>query len=251
MKKIALYKKRIYFFFYLLFVIFFHFHIFSPNLISQEINQLDKDPFIDPHSANEILNPVKRSESDQAFMLGFGYGLNPIVILAPVLNLAMYWDPIIIGIELSDSDSLGIWSKERKENFGSSRFKANSQFIKYFFGNNFFIMVARENRSVDLWNRTFNRDSANAIYDMFINSKINSLGVGFLRFNRIGFLGIDILRLNFMKNDSVSIIEKWETWTDLTGSRDRLDDNIADRSDKWKNIINSPTGFLITVGIYF
>ena len=112
-------------------------------------------------------------------------------------------------------------------------------------------MVARENRSVDLWNRTFNRDSANAIYDMFINSKINSLGVGFLRFNRIGFLGIDILRLNFMKNDSVSIIEKWETWTDLTGSRDRLDDNIADRSDKWKNIINSPTGFLITVGIYF
>ena len=87
--------------------------------------------------------------------------------------------------------------------------------------------------------------------DTVINSKFNSLGVGFLRFNGIGYLGIDILRLNFMKNDSVKIDEKWETWTDTTGSRDRLNENILERSDKWKNIILSPTGFLITIGLYF
>ena len=73
----------------------------------------------------------------------------------------------------------------------------------------------------------------------------------FLRFNRIGYLGIDIIRLNFFKKDLVTVEEKWETWTDLKGSRDRLDENIQERSDKWKKILNSPTGFLITVGLNF
>ena len=109
----------------------------------------------------------------------------------------------------------------------------------------------RDERSVDLWNRTFNRDSGKALFDMFVNTNFSSFGIGFLRFNDIGFLGIDILRLNFLKNDSVTIVEKWETWSDLSGSRYRLDENILERSEKWKRILHSPTGFLITVGINF
>ena len=112
-------------------------------------------------------------------------------------------------------------------------------------------IITNEKRRVDLWNRTYNRDSAKALFDMFVNTKLNSFGIGFLRFNRIGYLGIDIIRLNFFKKDLVTVEEKWETWTDLKGSRDRLDENIQERSDKWKKILNSPTGFLITVGLYF
>ena len=63
-------------------------------------------------------------------MFGISYGLNPIIILAPALSFSMYWDPIIIGMEISDSDHLGIWEKERKENFGTSRFRGDTQFVK-------------------------------------------------------------------------------------------------------------------------
>ncbi len=235
----------------LLFLIFLFFNLIINDAFSQEIDYLDEDPYLDPYAADKILNPLKRSNSNKSFLLGISYGLNPIIILAPALNLAFYWDPLIIGFEMSDSDSIGIWSKERSENFGNSRFKANTKFLKWFVGENFYIIVTRDERSVDLWNRTFNRDSGKALFDMFVNTNFSSFGIGFLRFNGIGFLGIDILRLNFLKNDSVTIVEKWETWSDLSGSRYRLDENILERSEKWKRILHSPTGFLITVGINF
>ena len=223
----------------------------SKDSISQEIDPMDSDPYIDPYGAAEVLNPVKRTESLQAFMLGLGYGLNPIIILAPALNFAIYWNPLIFGLEFSDSESLGIWSKERKENFGNSRFSGNSLFVKWFLGENFYFLVARENRSIELWNRTYNRTGGRAKFDMLAKSRMNSLGLGYLRFNEYGFLGIDILRLNFMKRDSVTVVEHWETWSSLSGNRDRLNENIDERSSKWKNIINSPTGLLITVGLYY
>jgi len=223
----------------------------SKDAISQEIDQIDSDPYIDPYGVEELLNPVKRTENLHAFMLGISYGLNPIIILAPALNFAMYWDPLIFGVEFSDSEALGIWSKERSENFGNSRFSATSQFIKWFFGENFYLITAIENRSIELWNRTYNRTGGKAKFDMFVKTRMNSFGLGFLRFNDYGFLGIDILRLNYLKRNSVSVIDQWETWSDLQGNRDRLDENIEDRSKKWKNIIESPTGFLITVGLYY
>ena len=72
-----------------------------------------------------------------------------------------------------------------------------------------------------------------------------------LRFNDIGFLSIDIIRYNIIENQSVTIVEYWETWTETIGDRDRLDQNIKDKSDKWIKNINAPTGFVVTFGIYF
>ena len=240
--------SRIYF---LLFVFVFFFHFSAKESISQEIDQSDEDPYLDPYAAEKILNPPKRFDSSRSFLLGMSYGLNPIILLAPAINFAFYWDPLIFGLQMSDSDSIGIWNKERRENFGSSRFRASTEFFKWFVGENIYFIITNEKRRVDLWNRTYNRDSAKALFDMFVNTKLNSFGIGFLRFNRIGYLGIDIIRLNFFKKDLVTVEEKWETWTDLKGSRDRLDENIQERSDKWKKILNSPTGFLITVGLNF
>ena len=86
---------------------------------------------------------------------------------------------------------------------------------------------------------------------MFFETTLASLGAGLLRFNEIGFLAIDIIRFNMMKNHSVEVVEYWETWSEISGSREALDENIQKRSDKWANILNSPTGFVVTFGIYF
>jgi hypothetical protein len=184
-------------------------------------------------------------------MFGISYGLNPIIILAPALSFSMYWNPIIISMEISDSDHLGIWGKERQENFGTSRFRADTQVLKWFYSENFYIMAAREHRTIDLWNRTYNRISGNALFDMHFKTTVDSLGAGLLRFNDIGFLAIDIIRYNIQQKQSVKVVEYWETWSIKEGTREKLDINIQNRTNKWFDIINSPSGFIVTFGIYF
>jgi len=230
----------------------FYFLLFSTAVLGQDVTSSDEDdPYIDPDGASVVLLPTKRVEAQRAYMFGISYGLNPIIILAPALSFSMYWDPIIIGTEISDSDHLGIWEKERKENFGTSRFRGDTQFLKWFYGENFFLLAAREHRTIDLWNRTYNRISGKALFDMYIETTVTSLGAGLLRFNDIGFLAIDIIRLNVLQKQSVKVVEHWETWSINSGTREALDNNIQKRSDKWVDIINSPTGFIITFGIYF
>ena len=212
----------------------------------------DDDPYINPEEASRILIPVKRVESTRAYMLGISYGLNPVIILAPALSVGMYWDPVVIGLEISDSEHIGIWEKERRENFGPSRISGDTQFVKWFYGENFYLIAAREKRSIKLWTRTFNRTgTGRATFDMFFNTTVASLGTGLIRFNEIGFLAIDIIRFSFLQNQSVEVIEHWETWSELSGSREKLDQNIRERRDKWFNILDSPTGFVVTVGVYF
>jgi len=233
----------------------FYFLLFSTAVLGQDVTSSDEDdPYIDPDGASVVLLPTKRVESQRAYMFGISYGLNPIIILAPALSFSMYWDPIIIGMEISDSDHLGIWEKERKENFGTSRFRGDTQFIKWFYGENFYLMAAREHRTIDLWNRTYNRISGKALFDMHVDTTVTSLGAGLLRFNKIGFLAIDIIRYNIQQKQSVKVVEYWETWSTNplgSGTREDLDNNIQDRTDKWFDIINSPSGFIITFGIYF
>ena len=233
----------------------FYFLLFSTAVLGQDVTSSDEDdPYIDPDGASVVLLPTKRVESQRAYMFGISYGLNPIIILAPALSFSMYWDPIIIGMEISDSDHLGIWEKERKENFGTSRFRGDTQLIKWFYGENFYLMAAREHRTIDLWNRTYNRISGKALFDMHVDTTVTSLGAGLLRFNKIGFLAIDIIRFNIQQNQSVKVVEYYETWSinpKGSGTRESLDNNIKDRTEKWFDIINSPSGFIVTFGIYF
>ncbi len=230
----------------------FYYFLFSTAVLGQDITSSDtEDPYLDPDGASAVLQPTNRVESPRAYMFGISYGLNPIIILAPALSFSMYWDPIIIGMEISDSDHLGIWEKERKENFGTSRFRGDTQFLKWFYGENFFLLAAREHRTIDLWNRTYNRISGKALFDMHIETTVTSLGAGLLRFNDIGFLAIDIIRYNIQQKQSVKVVEYWETWSINSGTRESLDNNIQNRTDKWFDIINSPSGFIITFGIYF
>jgi hypothetical protein len=226
--------------------------VFSTTVHGQDVTSSDtEDPYLDPDGASAVLQPTKRVESQRAYMFGISYGLNPIIILAPALSFSMYWDPLVIGMEISDSDHLGIWEKERQENFGTSRFREDTQFLKWFYSENFYLMAAREHRTIDLWNRTYNRESGKALFDMHIDTTVASLGAGLLRFNDIGFLAIDILRYNIQEKQSVKVVEYWETWSIQSGTREGLDKNIQDRTNKWFDIINSPSGFIVTFGIYF
>ena len=239
--------------FLILLTSFICFFLFPSALFCQDVvADENEDPYIDPDGASKFLQPTKRVEHHRAYMFGFSYGLNPVMILAPALSSGMYCDPVVIGLEISDSKHLGIWEKERRENFGPSRMSGNTQFLKWFYGENFYLIAAREERSVKLWTRTYNRTSlGRASFDMFFNTTVFSLGTGLLRFNEIGFLAIDIIRLSFLQNQSVEVIENWETWSEISGSRERLDQNIHERTVKWFNWMDSPTGFIVTVGVYF
>jgi len=238
--------------FHILLTAFFCFLVFSTTVHGQDVTSSDtEDPYLDPEGASNVILPTERVGSQRAYMFGISYGLNPIIILAPALSFSMYWNPIIISMEISDSDHLGIWGKERQENFGTSRFRADTQVLKWFYSENFYIMAAREHRTIDLWNRTYNRISGNALFDMHFKTTVDSLGAGLLRFNDIGFLAIDIIRYNIQQKQSVKVVEYWETWSIKEGTRERLDINIQNRTNKWFDIINSPSGFIVTFGIYF
>ena len=212
----------------------------------------DVNPYIDPDRTSDLFQPDKRAESPQTYMFGISYGLHPIIILAPALSAGMYWDSMVIGVEISDSGHLGIWEKERRENLGPSRLSGETQFLKWFYWGNFYLMAAREHRSAKVWSITYNREGqGKAMFDMFLNTTVVSLGTGLLRFNDIGFLAIDILRFSFLQNQSVEVIEHWETWSDFSGSRIKLDQNIRERTDKWLDWLDSPTGFIVTFGVHF
>ena len=107
--------------------------MFATVAYAQYPQEIDEDPYLDASAANEMLNPVKRSKYKWALMFGMGYGLNPIIILAPSLSFSLFWDPLVLGLEISDSERLGIWEKERKANFGTSQLTGGTAFIRWFF----------------------------------------------------------------------------------------------------------------------
>ena len=228
--------------------------LLTTSVIAQDSLDIgdDNDPYINPDRAYDLYQSDKRVESPRTFMFGIGYGLHPVIILAPALSVGMFWDPIVLGVEISDSGHVGIWEKERRENLGTSRLSGETQFLKWFYWKNFYLMAAREHRSAKIWSITYNREGeGKAMFDMFLNTTVVSLGTGLLRFNDIGFLAIDILRFSFLQNQSVEVIEHWETWSDLSGSRIKLDQNIRERTDKWLDWLDSPTGFIVTFGVHF
>ena len=212
----------------------------------------DDDPYIDQSKTSSLFKPNKHFDSLLKYILGISYGLHPTIILAPALSGGIYRYPMVIGFEISDSDHLGIWEKERRENLGPSKFSGETQFLKWFFLENFYLMAAREHRSAKIWGITYNREGGGeAMFDMSLNTTVVSLGTGLLRFNEIGFLSIDIIRLSFLQNQSVEVVEHGETWSELSGTRERLDQNISERSEKWLGWLNSSTGFIVTFGVNF
>ncbi len=213
---------------------------------------LNDDPFLDPQAVAENLKPLQRFESPQGFMLGVSYGLNPIVVWAPPLSLAYYFEPIVVGVELSDSEKFGMWSKQRVDGLGPSRFTGNTVFLKAFLGHSFYVMGAYEKRTIDFWDRSYDRPEwgGKARFDMFFQTSVASAGIGYMRFGGNRFMAMDILRYSVVVSRSVEVVEHWETWT-FMGLRDELDGNIRDRTEDWYDTLDSPSAIVFTIGYFF
>ncbi len=51
---------------------------------------------------------------NQGILIGILYGLHPVLVFSPALNLGYYNEPFAVGVEISDSDKLEFWSKQKK-----------------------------------------------------------------------------------------------------------------------------------------
>ena len=91
---------------------------------------VEDDAYIDPNKTSTTFEQNKQFEYPRKYIFGISYGLHPIIVFAPALSAGMYWDPLVIGFEISDSDHLGIWEKLRRENLGPSKFSRGTQFLK-------------------------------------------------------------------------------------------------------------------------
>ena len=89
--------------------------LLTTSVIAQDSLDIgdDVDPYNDLDRKSNLFQSDKRVESPRTYMFGICYGLNPIIIFAPALSVGIYWDPMVIGFEISDSGHLGIWEKER------------------------------------------------------------------------------------------------------------------------------------------
>ena len=155
-------------------------------------------------------------------------------------------------MEVSDSDKISIWAKQRKEGLGRSQLGGTTVFGKLFIGSATYIMAAYEDRYTNLWNRSYDRPphGGKARYDIFVKSTVASLGIGYMRYGRLGFMAMDIVRYSMVLNRSVYVKEHWETWSSKE-LRKNLDENIAYVRDDWYDVLDSPSAVLVTVGLFF
>ncbi|MGA1597934.1 MAG: hypothetical protein ACO4AU_02715 [bacterium] len=221
--------------------------IWIPLLSAQEFQPFE-DPYIDPDAAS----PQGRASRDSGVMLGLGYGLHPMYVVAPPVMVGWYQEPWIFGYEKADTKGLQAFTNERIEAFGVSRFRNDMVFGKYFVGETVCLISTVEQRQMDLWYRTFNREGqGSAKFDQHLSATVLTAGIGLLGFEENTFFGIDLIRYAFPMSESVEVREHYETWSLLSGSREQLDQNIKERNEEWLDLLKLPSGFVVYWGFWF
>ena len=245
--------------------ILIYFLTFLQTVYSQSELPIDEDPYLDPDGV-ESVNKNQRFKDDQGFLIGFLYGLHTALVFSPALSLAYYKESFTLGIEVSDSDKLEFWSKQKKDWLGPSRFGGTNYFAKYFFVKNVYILGAYEKRFAQLYNRsydrtqkpkeqddnTFKKKVAKARFNIDAETTVGSVGIGYMNVGRLGFMSIDIIRYSFLINQRADVEVLWETWSSPEiDSYEDLQKNIESRKEKWHDTLDSPSTLLITVGLFF
>ena len=123
------------------------------------------------------------------------YGLHSALVFSPALSLGYYNEPFALGVEISDTDKLEFWSKQKKEWLGPSRFGGSTVFGKLFFGQNMYLVSAYEKRFAHLTNRSYDRppEGGEARFNLFAETTVASFDFRFMDCGRHGFMSIDIL----------------------------------------------------------
>ena len=233
--------------------ILIYFLTFLQPVYSQSELPIDEDPYLDPDGIKALSSNQGFSEN-RGILIGILYGLHPALVFSPALSLGYYNEPFAVGVEISDSDKLEFWSKQKKEWLGPSRFGGSTVFGKLFFGQNMYLVSAYEKRFAHLTNRSYDRppEGGKARFNLFAESTVASFGFGFMDYGRIGFMSIDILRWSMMLSQSAQSEILWETWSSPEINRyEDLQDNIQTRKEDWHDTLDSPSTLLITVGVFF
>ena len=232
-------------------ILLFFLSVPKPAFTKAEL-PFEEDPYINSEFKDSNITPG--IQENEGFLIGMLYGLHPALVFSPALSLGYYKAPFAVGIEISDSDRLEFWSKQKKEWLGPSRFGGSTIFAKLFFGQTLYLLGAYEKRFAHLTNRSYDRPpkGGKARFNVFAESTVGSIGFGFMNYGRLSFMAIDIIRLSKMVNQKAETEIIWETWSSPEIDKfEVLQENIQSHRERWYDTLDSPSTLLITVGLFF
>ena len=226
---------------------------------------IDDDPLLDPGTAESLQLGGYRFERNFALLFGIQYGLSPLLLTSPGIVLGAYYDPVVVGLELVDSDILSALDDLRKDGIGDVRIINTAVYAKVFVAESFYIAGTSEQRRLELYNRGYVKygqkvdvngkyEPAQAYYDMTIETSVYTIGIGFQKFSENMFTSFDFLRWTIPSEQSYSVKNKYNNIkfnTDPDKFRANLEEEQNGRRDRWYSSMRLPAAMVFTVGFAF
>ena len=226
---------------------------------------IDDDPLLDPGTAESLQLGGYRFERNFALLFGIQYGLSPLLLTSPGIVLGAYYDPVVVGLELVDSDILSALDDLRKDGIGDVRIINTAVYAKVFVAESFYIAGTSEQRRLELYNRGYVKygqkvdvngkyEPAQAYYDMTIETSVYTIGIGFQKFSENMFTSFDFLRWTIPSEQSYSVKNKYNNIkfnADPDKFRANLEEEQNGRRDRWYSSMRLPAAMVFTVGFAF
>ncbi len=223
---------------------------------------IDDDPLLDPGTAESLQLGGYRFERNFALLLGIQYGVSPLLLTSPGIVLGAYYDPIVVGLELVDSDILSALDDLRKDGIGDVRITNTAVYAKVFIGDSFYLVGTSEQRRLELYNRGYIRygervnvngkiEPAQAYYDMTIETDAYTVGIGVQKFSENLFTSFDFLRWIIPSKQSYSVENGYNNKTSNPNFMARLKAEQMSRRDRWYSSMRLPAAMVFTVGLVF
>lgn len=231
----------------------------------ESASPLDKDPLLDPGTEESLQLGGYRFERNFALLFGIQYGLSPLLLTSPGIVLGAYYDPIVVGLELVDSDILSALDDLRKDGIGDVRIINTAVYAKVFIAEGFYLAGTSEQRRLELYNRGYIKygqrvvvngkyEPAQAYYDMTIETSVYTVGVGFQKISENMFTSFDFLRWTIPSEQSYSVKSKYNNIKfndDPDKFRANLEEEQNGRRDRWYSSMRLPAAMVFTVGFAF
>jgi hypothetical protein len=246
-------------------LLFFFLFLLAPMWVGAQEESgtpTNNDPLLDPAAADSLQLGGYRFERNFALLFGIQYGVSPLLLTSPGIVLGAYYDPIVVGLELVDSDILSALDDLRKDGIGDVRITNTVVYGKVFIGDSFYLVGTSEQRRLDLYNRGYIRygervdvngkiEPAQAYYDMTIETNAYTVGVGFQKFSENLFTSFDFLRWVIPSKQSYSVENGYNNKTNDPNFMARLEAEQMGRRDRWYSSMKLPAAMVFTVGLVF
>ncbi|MGA0375047.1 MAG: hypothetical protein ACO3N6_01605, partial [bacterium] len=246
-------------------LLFFFLFLLAPMWVGAQEESgtpTNNDPLLDPAAADSLQLGGYRFERNFALLFGIQYGVSPLLLTSPGIVLGAYYDPIVVGLELVDSDILSALDDLRKDGIGDVRITNTVVYGKVFIAEGFYVAGTSEQRRLELYDRGYIKygqrvvvngkyEPAQAYYDMTIETSAYTVGVGFQRISENMFTSFDFLRWTIPSEQSYSIKSKYNNNTSDTDFMKNLEEEQNGRRDRWYSSMRLPAAMVFTVGFAF